>query len=183
MLINPRTCDGVISFLNYDQDSAIHIDINNKFIPHAYDDQEHTWKEFNKSEVIKLSINIWIVAGLQSSLNLSISVSLWLAAFCLTKLLLCNVATLSGIPFISESSFHKCASQSSKKILCRFQIRKIRSQASVQTAQSCVRTPISVYCSSLYPSRRLSNTSRRSSEFQKNLAFKCIRQDDIAIPS
>jgi len=36
MLINPRTCDGVLSLLYYAQDSAIQIDINNKSIPHAY---------------------------------------------------------------------------------------------------------------------------------------------------
>jgi hypothetical protein len=71
-------------------------------------------------------------------------VNMWLAAFCLTKSLLCNVAILLGVPFISESSFQKCASRSSKKILCRFQVREFRSQASVWTAQSCVWMPISV---------------------------------------
>jgi hypothetical protein len=49
MLINPRTCDRVISLLYYAQDSVIEIDINNKFIPHAYNDQAHTYKEFNKT--------------------------------------------------------------------------------------------------------------------------------------
>jgi hypothetical protein len=39
MLINPRTCDGVLLILYYAQDSVIQIDINNKSIPHAYDDQ------------------------------------------------------------------------------------------------------------------------------------------------
>jgi len=86
--------------------------------------------------------------------------SLWLAAFYLTKSLVCNIATYLGIPFILESSFQKCA-----------------------LAQSCVRMPIIVYCSSLHPSGRLSNTSERPSEFEKNPAFKCIRPDDVAIPS
>jgi len=53
-------------------------------------------------------------------------VSLWLATFYWTKSLLCNVATYLGIPFISESSFQKCASQSLKKILCSFQVRRNR---------------------------------------------------------
>jgi hypothetical protein len=39
MLINLKTCDEVLSLLYYVQDSAIQIDINNKSIPHAYDDQ------------------------------------------------------------------------------------------------------------------------------------------------
>jgi hypothetical protein len=39
MLINPRTYDGVLLLLYYAQDSVIQIDINNKSIPHAYDDQ------------------------------------------------------------------------------------------------------------------------------------------------
>jgi hypothetical protein len=39
MLINPRTCHGVLSLLYYVQDLVIQIDINNKSIPHAYDDQ------------------------------------------------------------------------------------------------------------------------------------------------
>jgi len=60
---------------------------------------------------------------------------------------------------------------------------ELGSQASVRTAQSCVRMPINVYCSSLHPSEHFNNTSGRSSEFQKNLAFKCIRLDNMAIPS
>jgi hypothetical protein len=39
MLIKPRTCDEVHLLLYYAQDSVIQIDINNKSIPHAYDDQ------------------------------------------------------------------------------------------------------------------------------------------------
>jgi hypothetical protein len=39
MLINPRTYDVVLSLFNYAWDSVIQIDINNKSIPHAYDDQ------------------------------------------------------------------------------------------------------------------------------------------------
>jgi len=67
-----------------------------------------------------------------------------LAAFCLTKSFLCNVVILLGMPFISESLFQKCASRSSKKILCKFQFREVGPQASVRTAQSCIQTPISV---------------------------------------
>jgi hypothetical protein len=48
MLINPRTYDGVLSLLYYAQDSAIQININNKSIPHAYNDQAQTCEEFNK---------------------------------------------------------------------------------------------------------------------------------------
>jgi hypothetical protein len=110
------------------------------------------------------------------------SVSLWLAAFCLTKSLLCNVTTYSGILFTSKSSFQKCAFQSLKKILCSLYVKEIGSQDSVRTAQSCVRMPISVYCSSLHLSRCFSNTFRHSSEFEKNPTFKCIRPNDMAIP-
>jgi len=39
MLINPMTCDGVFLLLYYAKDSVIQIDLNNKSIPHAYDDQ------------------------------------------------------------------------------------------------------------------------------------------------
>jgi hypothetical protein len=39
MLINSRTCVGVLLLLDYAQDSVIQIDINNKSIQHAYDDQ------------------------------------------------------------------------------------------------------------------------------------------------
>jgi len=39
MLINPMTCDEVLLLLYYAQDSVIQIEINNKSIPHAYDDQ------------------------------------------------------------------------------------------------------------------------------------------------
>jgi hypothetical protein len=39
MLINPRTYDVAFSLLYYAQDSIIQININNKSIPHAYDDQ------------------------------------------------------------------------------------------------------------------------------------------------
>jgi hypothetical protein len=58
MLINPRTCDWVLSLLYYVQDSVIQIDINNKSIPQAYDGQTKTCEEFKKLELIKLSINI-----------------------------------------------------------------------------------------------------------------------------
>jgi len=77
MLINQRTCGGVLLLLYYAQELVIQIDINNKSIPHAYDG---TCEEFKKLELIKLSINIWIVAkqieilketwlGIQSSHN------------------------------------------------------------------------------------------------------------------
>jgi hypothetical protein len=39
MLIYPRTYGGVLLLLYYVQDSVIQININNKSIPHAYDDQ------------------------------------------------------------------------------------------------------------------------------------------------
>jgi hypothetical protein len=58
MLINLRTCDGVLSVLYYAQDLVIQIDINNKFIPQAYARQTQTCEEFKKLELIKLSINI-----------------------------------------------------------------------------------------------------------------------------
>jgi len=54
------------------------------------------------------------------------SVSFWLAAFCLTKSLLCNVAILSEMPYISESLkvFQKSFSSVQRKILCRFHSEK-----------------------------------------------------------
>jgi hypothetical protein len=39
VLINSRTCDGVLSLLYYAKESVIQININNKSIPFAYDDQ------------------------------------------------------------------------------------------------------------------------------------------------
>jgi hypothetical protein len=48
------------------------------------------------------------------------------------------------MPFISESLFQKSVPRCSKTILCRFQLREVRSQASIRTAQSCVRMPINV---------------------------------------
>jgi len=36
MLINPRTCVGVLPLLYYAQESVIQIDINNKSIPQEY---------------------------------------------------------------------------------------------------------------------------------------------------
>jgi hypothetical protein len=38
-------------------------------------------------------------------------------------------------------------------------------------------------CSRLHPSRRNGKSSGRSSKFEKNPAFKCIRLNDVAIPS
>lgn len=38
------------------------------------------------------------------------------------------------MPFIPKSSFHKCVSRSSKKILCKFQVKEVGSQVSIQTA-------------------------------------------------
>jgi len=75
-----------------------------------------------------------------------------------------------------------------RKILCRFQIKKVGSFISVQMAQSSFwtligqqhlsgrrgntfRMAISVYYTSLYLSGLLSNMSGHSSEFQRNLAF------------
>jgi hypothetical protein len=74
---------------------------------------------------------------------LFVLVSMWLTVFCLTKSLLCNVVILSGMLFISESSFQKCASRSSKKILCKFKVKEVGSQASVWTTQYNVWTLIS----------------------------------------
>jgi hypothetical protein len=39
MLIDLRTYDEVLSLFYYAQNSVIQININNKFIPHAYDNQ------------------------------------------------------------------------------------------------------------------------------------------------
>jgi len=85
-----------------------------------------------------------------------------------------------------QEGYFKC----SRKILCRFQLREVRSHASVRTSLSIVLTLISQAtsilttwlfrpdshqclevsnCSSLHP-------SRRSSEFQKNPTFKCISE-------
>jgi hypothetical protein len=58
MLINPRTCDGILSLLYYAQDSVIQININNKSITQAYASQTQTCEEFKKLELIKLISNI-----------------------------------------------------------------------------------------------------------------------------
>jgi hypothetical protein len=88
----------------------------------------------------------------------------------------CNVASLLGMSFISESSFQKCALRSSKKILCRFQSQK-RQIPSFRPdgpymcldAHQC---PEDSNSSRLHLSESLSNTSGRSSKFEKNPVFK-----------
>jgi hypothetical protein len=91
-----------------------------------------------------------------------------------------------------------------RKILCRFQLREIGSHVSARKTQSkrldahqsttyvrtrwqyrsdshqCLET---LNCSKLHPSGRNGKLSGRSSEFEKNLTFKCIHPDDVAIPS
>jgi len=82
------------------------------------------------------------------------------------------------MPYFSESStvFQKSYFKCSRKILCRFQLRKVGSYVSVWMTQSCVRTPISVEkpnSSRLHPFRRHGNTSRHTLEFEKIPAFVC----------
>jgi hypothetical protein len=82
--------------------------------------------------------------------------------------------SLSGMPYISESSLQKSFSRCSRKILCRFQLREVRSQDFVRTAQSCIRTPINVKklnSSRLHLSKRHGNTSGRTLEFEKTPTF------------
>jgi hypothetical protein len=74
----------------------------------------------------------------------------------------------------SSTVFHKSYFKCSRKILCRFQLRKVGSHVSIRTTQSCVRTPIIVEkpnSSRFHPSRRHGNTSGRTLEFEKILAF------------
>jgi hypothetical protein len=56
ILINPLTCDENLSLFYYAQDSVIQIDINNKFIPYAYDDQAQTCEKFKKTRNNQLRI-------------------------------------------------------------------------------------------------------------------------------
>jgi hypothetical protein len=91
-----------------------------------------------------------------------------------------------------------------RKIMCRFQLKEIGSHVSVRTTQSkrpdahqsatyvrmrwqcrsdahqCLETS---NCSRLHLSEHNGKLSGRSSEFEKNPTFKCIRPDDMAIPS
>jgi hypothetical protein len=78
--------------------------------------------------------------------------------------------------YFSESSkkFQKNYFKCSRKILCRFQLKKVGSHVSVQTAQSCLWAPFSVEKlnnSKLHQSESHGNMSRRSSEFEKIPAF------------
>jgi hypothetical protein len=99
---------------------------------------------------------------------------MWLAAFCLTKPLLCNFAILSEMPFISKSSFHKCTLRSSKKILFKFQVKEVGSQASVWTAKYNVLMLISQQ----HPSGRRGNTVRTPINVQKlRIVQGCIHPD------
>jgi hypothetical protein len=80
------------------------------------------------------------------------------------------------MPYISESSLQKSFSRCLRKILCRLQPREVGSHVSVWTAQSCVRTPISVKkpnSSRLHTSGRHGNTSRRTSKSEKIPTFLC----------
>jgi hypothetical protein len=65
----------------------------------------------------------------------------------------------------------------SSKILCRFKLRKVESVVSVQTALSCVQTPIHVEkllnSSRLHPFGRHGNTPGCSSGFEKIPVFIC----------
>jgi hypothetical protein len=110
-------------------------------------------------------------------------VSLWLAAFCLTKSLKCNVATYSGIPFISESSIQKCSSRNSNKILCRFQVRpKLPFEQPIHASgRPSVSRRFKLFKFTFVWTSQQSVWL--SSKFLKNPAFKCIRRDDVAIPS
>jgi hypothetical protein len=93
------------------------------------------------------------------------------------------------LPFVQEYHFF-FQSLRFRNVLLKVQRRfcavskleKIGSQASVRMAQSCVRMPINVYCSSLHSSGHLNNMSGYSSKFQKNPALKYICSNDVAIP-
>jgi hypothetical protein len=105
---------------------------------------------------------------------------LFLAGYILlTKSLSCNLSILSGMPCIPESSkvFKKSYFKCLRKILCKFQLREVRSHVFIRTAQSCVRMPISVeklqIVQGLHPSRHHGNTSECQSEFVKYLDFRC----------
>jgi hypothetical protein len=98
-------------------------------------------------------------------------VSLRLAAFCLTKSLLCNVAIYLGMLFIFRVFY---SDMCFKKILCRFQEREVGSQASVRTAQYNIRTLISQQ----HSSGRRGNTIRTPINVQKFRTVQgCIRLD------
>jgi hypothetical protein len=145
-----------------------------------------------------------------------------LVALCWTKSFLCNVAAFTGMPFISEfisliwkepfmTKFecHKLQEgyfsvqgyfEYPRKILCRFQLREIRSHDFVQTTQSkrpdahhsatyvrtrwqyhpdshqCLQT---LNCSRLHPSGLNGKSSCCYLEFEKILAFHCIRPEDV----
>jgi hypothetical protein len=73
------------------------------------------------------------------------------------------------MPYFSESSkeFQKSYFKCSRKILCKFQLRKVGSHVFVQAAQSCVQTPFSVE----KPNSSKLHLSGRFSEFEKIPAF------------
>jgi hypothetical protein len=101
----------------------------------------------------------------------------------------------------SESTLRLCAS---RRLCAEFKIVKFKSLVSVRTkwysiwtliSQATIRLDVENFpsgrpsvsrasiSSSLHTSGRHGNMSERSSKFQKNPAFKCIRPDDVAIPS
>jgi hypothetical protein len=81
-----------------------------------------------------------------SSITLMYKFVSFVGCILFTKSLSCNVAIINrdAVYFRIFKVFQKSYFKCSRKILCRFQLREVRSHVSIRTAQSCVRTPISV---------------------------------------
>jgi hypothetical protein len=108
----------------------------------------------------------------------------------LTKSLSCNVTVIirDAVYFRIFKVFRERLFQCSKKINCRFQLWEVESYVSVRTAQSCLRTPISIKkllnSSRLHPSGHHGNTSGCSSKFEKIPAvFADTNWEDSLHPS
>jgi hypothetical protein len=116
-----------------------------------------------------------------------------LDAFCWTKLLLCNVATFTGMLLYPESTLQLCSSKRFCEVfkdLFRFPVSRSdahQSATSVRTTKSF--RPNAHQCldasnsSRFHPFGRDGKFSGRSSEFEKTPVFQRIRPDDMVIPS
>jgi len=120
-----------------------------------------------------------------------------LATFCWTKSLICNVAAFTRMLLYPESTLQLCSSRRFCEVLRKFisvpgrcgipSGRSFVKASSIQTkrtfrpdAHQCLEASNS---SRFHPSKRNGKSSGRSSEFEKNPAFKCISPDVVVIPS
>jgi hypothetical protein len=108
----------------------------------------------------------------------------------MTKSLLCNVAILLGMSFISESLFQKCVSRSSDSLVMRpdaYQCPEVSNCSRLHPDQCSTRNRISFSDTDmgrqLHPSRRQVYTVQTLFLIRQDVEKKCNRPDVRATPS